>query len=384
MTVFKGFLILVKRNSMLCLLYLGIFMTIVLAVQTVTKGEGVTKFEEERLNIAVIDLDHSTLSKGLKSYLGEKHTLVDVKNEKAVIQEELFYRNIYYVVTIPKGYEKEWTKEDTVLNTRKIQGAASAFYVDQQINTFLNSVKVFQSAGFTMEESVKEAYKSSEIKADVTLIDKNGFGGRVPPHSFMFQYMPYFMLAVLCYTIGFIMIAFRKKDVRRRMLCSAISSRKQNTQMILGYIIMGLVFWVICIGLILVLYGKEFLADSNAKYYLLNTFVLMLVSLSFAFFVGVIVKNEDLVNNLVNVISLGMCFTCGVFVSLDVLGSGLKTAAQFLPVYWYEVVNGILGSNKEFVSSQMQQIWKGIGIQVLFAVAIIGLGMMISKRKEQE
>lgn len=81
---------------------------------------------------------------------------------------------------------------------------------------------------------------------------------------------------------------------------------------------------------------------------------------------------------------MGMSFTCGVFVSMSVLGKGVRAFAHFLPVYWYEIVNEIIGSNAEFTVAQKTTIFQGIGIQLLFAAAILSAGLAVSKYKEQE
>ena len=128
--------------------------------------------------------------------------------------------------------------------------------------------------------------------------------------------------------------------------------------------------------------------DSNRAYYLLNSFLLMLVSLAVAFFIGSIVKNgksaQAAVNGLVNVISLGMCFLCGVFVSMDLMDETVRKGARFLPVYWYEVNNTLLAEHTSLNAAQMQQLLEGYGLLVLFAAALVGAGMVISKMREKE
>lgn len=384
MTVFRGFMIMVKRNLGMMFMYLAIFITIAVMVQTMTKGKGMEHFEEERLKIAVIDRDHGELARGLTEYLGERHDLVKVKDDKNVIQEKLFYRDIYYVVTIPEHFERVCLEEGEKLQTTKLPDTTSAFYVDQQISTFLNSVKVLTSAGYSIDEAVSDAAEAGKTESDVKLIDKNGNGGFAMPHSFLFQYMPYIILAVLCYTIGYIMMAFRKKDVRQRMLCSSISGRRQNMQMVAGFVVIGAGFWGICMLLPLVMYPGQFLNDPNNIYYMINSFLCVLVGLSIAFTIGVVVQEIAALNGIINVITLGMCFTCGVFVSLDVLGKGVRMFAQFLPLYWYEKVIGVLSVNTEFTKAQSEVIYKGFGIQLLFAVAILCVGLVLSKSKEQE
>lgn len=384
MTVFKGFMTLVKRNIFLFFLYMAIFMTICILIQVLTGGEGVSSFQEESLDIAVIDRDGGALAKGLTDYLGQKHHLVEIEDDKNTIQENLFYRNIYYVVTIPEDFEEKCLANGEKLNTTKIPGTVSAFYVDQQIETFMNAVRVLRETGFSMEDALEEVERIGAVETEVTLLDRNGYGGKKAPYASLFQYLPFMVVSVLCYIIGFIMIAYRKKDVRRRILCSAVSQRMQNIQLVAGYLVLGIVFWIACLVLTIALYGNDFLSDVNLVYYLLNSFVLVLVTLAISFLIGVLVRREEVINGVVNVVSLGMCFLCGVFVSLDVLSKGVKAAAHFLPVYWYETVNEVLGGSAALSESQSLTVWKGLGIQMLFAAAILCVGLAVSKCSEQE
>ena len=132
------------------------------------------------------------------------------------------------------------------------------------------------------------------------------------------------------------------------------------------------------------MYSSQFLNDPNKVYYMLNSFLVVLVGMAIAFTIGVVVQKIEVLNGIVNVITLGMCFTCGVFVSMDILGKGVKMFAQFLPLYWYEKVVGVLSVSTEFTKAQAETIYKGFGIQLLFAAAILCVGLVISKSKEQE
>lgn len=357
-------------------LYLGIFISVCVCVQLMTKETGNEAFEEERLNIAVIDRDGGVLAGELSNYLGQRHHLVNIPDDPKTIQEELFYRNVYYVLTIPPDFEERCLKQGEKLKTVRVPGTSSAFYVDQQINQFLNQVKVLKAAGYSDSEISPKIEAIEQEQADVTLLDPNGHGGVTAPHAFMFQYMPYIIFSILCYIISYIMIEFRKQPVRRRMICSAMPPIRQNAQLLLGYLVLGAGIWALCMLLPILLYGKEFLADANKFLYMANAFALTLVSLAISFLVGTIVRKSEIISGVVNVLSLGMSFLCGVFVPMEILGKSVQTAAQFLPFYWYEVVNQTLAMHIHFTSGQWLEIGKGLGIQLLFAAAIVCAGTM--------
>ncbi len=381
MTVFKGFLSITKRNLGMMLLYIIIFLTISIFAQKMLDPADASGFKAEQLDIAVIDRDGGALAKGLTDYLGLFHNLKDLPDDKSILQDRLFYRDIYYIVTIPEDFEEACLSGSEKLSVTKVPGSTTGYYVDQQINTFLNSVRTMTAGGFSVSDAVARAAEYASSPPDVTLIDKTGHGGSMAQHAFMFQYMPYIMLSILCYTLSFIMIAFGKPDVKKRTLCSCISARSMNLQLIAGHAVVGLGIFAICTVMPAILYGRSFLSDPHLPYYLLNSFIMMLVSLSIAFLISSFPINEEIINGIVNVITLGMAFTCGVFVSMDILGKGVRTIARFLPVYWYETTNSLIAGNRTFTDSQTAELWRGYGIQLLFMAAFFGIALVLRRNR---
>ena len=200
MTVYKGFLTITRRNIHMMFLYLAIFLTIAVMVQKMT-GENTADFEQVSLDIAIIDRDGGELAQGLAGYLGQYHTLVDLPDDPSIIQDRMFYREVYYVVTIPEDFQKRCLEGEELLPVTKVPGSNSGFYVDQQINTFMNDVRIMTRSGFPLSDAVQSVIDNCTDKAEVTLIDKNGFGGVQPLHAFMYQYMPYILISILCYSM---------------------------------------------------------------------------------------------------------------------------------------------------------------------------------------
>lgn len=381
MTVFKGFLLITKRNIHMMFLYIAIFLTIAISAQKMTGGNQ-SGFAQESLNIAVIDRDGGKLARGLADYLAQYHTLVDLPDDPSVIQDRMFYREVYYIVTIPEDFEDRCLYGEELLPVTKIPGSNSGFYVDQQINTFLNDVRVMAASGFSLADAVAEVIDNSKDTAQVTMLDKNGFGGEQPLHAVMFQVIPYILISILCYSLGSIMIAFHNPDVKRRMMCSAIPVRRQNHQLVLGYVLVGIIVWLICTLMPFLLYREDFVNDPNMPYYLVNSFLMTLVALSLAFLVSTLISRNELISAVVNVISLGMSFLCGVFVDLDILGKGVRTFAQFLPVYWYELANKLLAGNQSLSLAQTVSLLTDYGMQLLFAAVILGVALVISQNRQ--
>ena len=132
MTVFKGFLTIAKRNLNMVIIYLVIFLTIALTVNTMVGPEDISEFATERINIAVIDRDGGELAKGLTNYLGSFHNLKDLPDDQSVLQDRLFYREVSYIVTIPKNFEETCLYGNDTLAVTKVPGSSDGYYIDRR------------------------------------------------------------------------------------------------------------------------------------------------------------------------------------------------------------------------------------------------------------
>ena len=383
MTVFKGFLTITKQNLHIVSMYITIFLAICIMVQQSGASKQISDFQMEQLEIAVIDRDHTELSKGLSEYLKQYHILKDIPDDQSALQDAMFYRDIYYAVIIPENFEEKCLENGEKLSVTKVPGSSNGYYIDQQINTYLNGVKVLISGGYSLPDAIFVILQQTSDETDVTLLNQEKHQGEMPDYGYMYQFIPYIMMSIICYAIGYIMISFKKPDLQKRIACSSVSIRSQNLQLVLGYIVIGAAVWIICTLMSLLFYKNEFLQDANCPYYLMNCFCIMLVSLALSFLVGTLVERDDILSAVVNVITLGMSFTCGVFVTLDIMSKEIQTAAHFLPAYWYEINNQLLAHNSSLSDSQLHNLFVGYGIQILFAAALLSIALIITKSRRQ-
>lgn len=370
-----------KKNIGLISIYLIIFFSTAMILQASAKKEHLEDFEKTRINLAIADQDDSTLSHALTEYLKTIHNVYRISAEPTVMQEELFYRNAEYIVQIPKDFYKTCIVDENPLSVTKVPGSYSSFYVDQQINAWLNSIRTYTAAGFSQKEAAAAALEQSV--SEVTLYHDEETAVETPGYTYYFRYIPFLFLAVLCYSMGYILLAFRKEDIQKRMLASAISTRRQNLEGLLAMFTISLLLWLIAVVGAGVMYGKELLTSKVLGYNLLNTFLMLTIALSLAYLIGLFMKNINMLNGFSNIISLGICFLSGVFVPMNIMDKKVLMVAQFLPVYWYENVNETL-SRYHVVSGKVAvDIWKSMGIEVMFTFALLALILAVSKYKRQ-
>ncbi len=382
MTVFKGYMKILKKNIVLVMIYLVIFFSVAMALQAAARKEHLEDFQKTSVDIAVANQDDSTLSHALTDYLKTIHNVSEISSDPSVMQEELYYRNAEYIVQIPENFYETCIVQGNPISVTKVPGSYTSFYVDQQINAWLNNIRTYIASGFSQKETAKAALVQPAV--NVSMYQDESTTTETPGYTYYFRYVPYLFLAVLCYSMGYILLAFQKEDIQKRMQASAVSIRRQNLEGLLAMFTMGLGLWLIAIVGSLIMYQQKLLSSGVLVYYLLNTFLMMIVALSLSYLLGLFVKNSNMLNGISNIVSLGMCFLSGVFVPMSVMDKKVLKIAQFLPVYWYENVNETLSQYHIISGDVAVDIWKFMGIQLVFALAILAMILAVSKYKRQK
>ena len=167
-------------------------------------------------------------------------------------------------------------------------------------------------------------------------------------------------------------------------MASAISPASQNLQGIMAFLFLFMVFWGISMLLPLIAGYRSFYTGGHILLYLANSLLILAVAASIAFLVGHLIRGDNAINGITNILSLGMSFLCGVFVPLEFLSDGVKKVSQFLPVYWYETTNDLLGSHNTLSAKMQNTVFQGFLIQAAFALACFCLTLAVGKLKAQE
>lgn len=381
MTVFKCYMKILKQNLGLVFLYLGIFFSVSIVLQMAAqKGED-SLYQTTSIDLGVVNPDDSLLSSGFVDYLSQIHHVTIMENDPETLQENLFYRNVEYIIQIPADFYKTCIQNGESLKVTKVPGSYSSYYIDQQISSYLDTMRTYLAAGFSQEEAITAL--KSQVHEPVTKLSSNSVSTDKSPLVYYFRYIPYLFLGALCYTMGYILMAFKKGDIQKRMAASAISSRRQTLEGLLAMGMIGAGLWFLGILGAVLMYRNNFLDSRMLPYYLLNTLLMLIVALSLSYLIGMFINNSDLLSGAANIVSLSMCFLCGVFVPMDVMDKSVLKVSQFLPVYWYEQVNEILSSHISLTSQLQEKVWLGMGIELLFAVVFVFLIMVVSKQRRE-
>lgn len=385
MTVFNGCLKIIKSKLGIIIMYFAIFTGISIAMQLNNNENNMADFRSKKMDIAFVDCDKSEISEYIYDYLHANHNVKRMKNDKSLLQEVLYYSQKDMVIKIPKGFGETALKDgkaDNLIEITQQPGSYGYIYVEQQLDRVLNGMRKYVKAGFSKEQAYKNTV--SLKKSSVNLMDINGNGGDIPDFVNMFRFYPYLAITVICTVVGMILVVFRRKEITRRMNASAVSLKNQNFQILLIFIIFGIVIWLLSLVIAFFMYGRmDLLRAPNISIYILNSFVMTITALAIAYFMGMLIKKANMISLIVTPVSLGISFMSGVFVPLSMLGSTVKKIARFIPVYWYEDLNDMLSGFKQLSKNQLNTVYTNLLLQLLFAVALIGGALFVVKYKRE-
>lgn len=119
----------------------------------------------------------------------------------------------------------------------------------------------------------------------------------------------------------------------------------------------------------------------NGLWYVINSFVFTLCSLTMALFISGLISNKNAITGVVNVVALGSAFLCGAFIPMSMLPDGVLKFAHVLPSYWYIKSNELLKTMEIFDLTNLKPILLNLGMLLLFSVIFIILNNYVTRKK---
>ena len=184
-----------------------------MALQAAAGKETYTSYESEKIKIGVVDKDNGPLAEGLVKWLEGTHHVTMLEDNREKLQEELFYRNVEYIVVIPEDFYENCMVNGESISVTKVPGSYSAYYVDQQLESCLNTMRTYLKAGFSQKEAATAIL--DEKRGEVTMLDTDENSG-TSGWLYYFRYIPYLFLALLCYVMGYVLMAFKKRRYTKK------------------------------------------------------------------------------------------------------------------------------------------------------------------------
>lgn len=384
MQVFNAFMKVLKKHIGAAMLWVVIFLIISFTVAN-NADVGKLKFESTKMDICVFDEDNTEASKALTEFLGKKHNIVTVENDKDHILDALYYGRADYIMTIKSGYGQKLAAGDTeeLFTSYHVHDSYEATLAENLTNEYVGTVNAYLTGGEEMSSALTKTEKalSQEVKVTTETFDEGKDSGGVDEKFFYFRYLPYVFISVMIVALCPVLLKLNKKEIRHRTNCSCITARSQSAQIILGSTVFVLAVWLIFMIAGAVMFGGIY--TGRMWYAVLNSFIFIVISAGISILISAFSPAENVVNVIANIIGLGMSFLCGVFVEQNLLGDGVLNAARFLPAFWYVKANDMLaGASGEAFSKS--KIFEYMGIELIFAAAIFAVVLVVMKVKHDK
>ena len=385
MPVFKTNIRIVKQNYIAVLLYVVIFIGLAIIMASDAKATDEKAFKPTSISLGIVDRDLSSTSKAIINYLSEYHKVIPLADDKELMQDELYYRNVEYILIIPTQFETSlFDGADVSLDCIKIPNSNSGLYVDLQIEQLLRTLRSFLSAGYDLPSAMLKSKEVLASETNVSLSLDKETSLSTPKYYYYYKFLPYILIALMIQTISTTLYVFNKQDIRKRNICSSESLKSRNFQLVLGSFVVSICIYLLVTVVGFILYRNEISNSATIPYCLLNSFIFLIVSISLGYFIGIIGHNLEAISAYGTVLSLAFSFLGGVFVPLSVMSENVKSFSRFVPTYWYTKTNDLLMNLSEVSAKLREEIFIGYFVQLCFALAIFCIALVFSKKKLQE
>ncbi len=379
MKVFNLYFKILRKYYGIILMYVGIFVGILLGVIPKMIQSEQETYTQTRCSFAVFDYDNSELSNAMIQYLQTIHQLEElVDDEKETIQDELYEENVHCVIRINEGFEQAFIQGTgkEYLEVFSIPNTVSSVLFEENLQNYLKIVNTYEKAGFEIAQAVKKSEVVMDTSVEIELLDTTKAVSEQPIHYF-YKYLNWIFIVMCVNSISVVLLSLDKKKVRDRLQSSPYPFLRINFEIILGILTTGFFICSFYVLLSIIIFPKEML-KINGLFYILNAFCTMAVALSITFFVSKVTKEPQVVSLMSNIFGLGMAFLCGVFVPLEFLSEKVIQIAHFFPVYWNVKALEVI---ERYEVKDTGILFLYFGIQLLFVIAILCMGMIIARRK---
>lgn len=387
MQAFKAYFLILKNHIGSVLTYVVLFF-ILTVLYSNNIGQDDNLFVADKVTTILVNEDKDgSLIQGFTDYLGQYVDYVKLK-DGVTIQDALYYGEVSYVLTIPKGFTEEFRKSgEGRLIKLTAPNSVEAVTVDNAVDNYFHMAKVYHRYMPEMSEEQLNTLVWSSLKqeTEVTLTNKvlDSVSASNNFNKYYFNYLGYIIVAVFIMCVSIIMFSFHNLNIRRRHTASPVTNRKLNLQLILANFIYVAIFMLIFIlaGFIL---NRNRMVNISTLLYWLNAMVFAIVALCISYLVGISVSNKKAIAALSTVLSLGLAFLSGMFVPQEFLGAPVLRVASFTPSYWFVKANNMIEHSSTANRDTLPNIAGAMLIQLGFAAAILSITLVISKKKRQQ
>lgn len=379
MTVFKTILKILNKLKGMIILYTAILVAITALNQT--SGNNMTNFEDSKPSVLIVNKDsEDNIAKGFEDYISKHSEIkdIDTKDEDK-INDAIFYRDVNYVIYIPKDFGKNLLDGKNPSLEYKSCGDEYSSYAQMMVEKYIKTVLIYKdyySGAELISKVNKVVDKDTKVYMKTTLDTS-----KLSSMTQYFNILNYALLAGCVYCISMILASLNDETVRKRTIISSFNYKKYNRIVLLSNSIVIFAMWILYMILALILF-KDLMFSSNGLGYVINSFVFTICSLTIGFLIGNITQNKNAIGGIVNVIALGTSFLCGCFVPFEYMTDYVLKIAHILPTYYYVANNQLIKTMEVFNFESIKPLLINGAVIVISSFIFVAVTNYVSKRKQ--
>lgn len=378
MTVFSTFWKVINKYKGTIILYT--VMLIVFGGVNMTTNDTGVDFTSSKPDILIVNNDKdSEITKNLVNYMSDNANIVSVKDNEEARDDALFYRDVSYIIYIPKNYGNDILNGKNVdLEIKKVDTYDAAL-AEMMLSRYIETQNIYLKTNISENELINNINESLKNKTNVEIVSKLN-SDKLTKVSRYFNFASYSIMAVTIYIICLVITSFHEKSVNKRIIISSMNYKEHNRLLLLASSVYALVVWILYTILGFILLGSE-LFTLRGLLFIGNEFIFTFCSLTLSLLISSLCYSKVAVSGIVNVVALGSAFLCGAFIPPEMLPSSVIKIAHILPTYYFISSNEILKSLEVINMSNLHDVFINTIIMLLFSILFIIINNIVTKKK---
>lgn len=380
MTVFKTFFRIVNKLKPTIILYTALL--IIFGAVNMKTSDNNINFVNSKPDILIINQDvNKGLTKNLIDYMKKNSNIVKVENNEEKINDALFYREVSYVIYIPKDYRKNvLLGKNPKLDIKKTD-EYDAHLSEMMLKRYIKLQNIYNKEAGSEDELI--TLINDNINDDVNVkITSKVDTSKTYNIAYYFNFASYSILAIIIYIICLVLCSFKEESISKRINISSINYKSHNNKILLASIVFSSIVWLLFVIIGVTIVG-DIMFSIRGLISIINSFIFTFCALTLSILISSLTNNKNAISGIVNVIALGSAFLCGAFVPAEYLPSSVLNFAHILPAYYYINSNDLLKNIDVINISSMHPIIINMVIIIIFSILFIILNNIVTRKKRK-
>ena len=378
MTVFNTFWKVINKYKGTIILFT--VMLVAFGGINTTSSNNSLDFTNNKPDILIINNDQNKgLTKNLISYLKENTNVKNIKEEEE-IDDALFYRQVNYIIYIPKNYRNDILSGINPKIDIKTTGDYDSSLAEIILTRYLKTQEVYSKTTSNEEELLGKINTNLKTKSEVSITstvntDKTSKASRY------YNFASYSIMYTIIFIICMVLSSFNEKVIKKRTIISSMNYKTHNKLILKASFLYSIIVWLLFMVLGIILF-PDTIISLRGLIYTINAFVFTFASLTLALLISSLSSNKNVITGIANVVCLGSAFLCGAFIPTTWLPETVIKISRIFPTYWYVNSNDLLTSLEKINLNTLEPIIINMLVVLLFSLIFIVLTNIISKKKQ--